>query len=114
MSDVLIFPSKRVAEQPILVFDFTSVLPFGATFTEGATATCTVFSGTDSNPSDVLRDSPITVTDTLVYYVPVKDGISGVIYEISLAVNYNDAITTTGIAVLTGKLAVIDGGFSDS
>lgn len=107
MSQIIILPQKTSTEALTFNFSFANVLDINEDITS-VVMTATVLSGVDPDPSAVLGDGPLfTTTDV---FVNVKDGISGVIYLITC-----DARTEFGPNfyhhIMTGKLAVVDGGF---
>lgn len=87
MSGYLEFPSKPVDATRPLVFDFTSAVPTGVTIAS-ATATVSVWSGTDSNPSAMLSGSP-SVSGLQVTQV-VTAGVNGVVYVIEVDATGSD------------------------
>lgn len=96
-------PSKDVAETIPLVFNFSGKLQYGETIT-GAASSCTLFSGTDANPSAVLSGSP-TFTETGVTQ-NVTGGLAGNIYTIVVAITGSGSHNY----IITSRLAVITSG----
>lgn len=101
MSSNIILPSKHIADDLFVSFDFLSQLDSGETIS-GATVTATVFSGTDASPGAIVSGAA-TVAGTVVSQ-KIVDGAIGVIYTLSCAVS-----TSLGASkVIQGYLAVLD------
>lgn len=98
------FPSKLVAEAPLLVFNFLNVMP-ASTSILNATVTVSMFTGTDGGGMASMVDSDaVTISGTSVV-VPVTAGTAGCIYLITATAQLSNG----GIYQQVGKLAVLDG-----
>ena len=91
---------KNAGETLSLVFDFASQLIVGETVSS-ATASCSVYSGTDATPSSVLSGSA-TVSGTQVTQ-KVTGGTAGVTYVISVAAT----TSASNIITILGYLVVL-------
>lgn len=96
---LLIFPSKTAAEIIPYVFNFSDKLQFGETVT-GSAVTCTVFSGTDVNPTAMI--GTITNSGTSVS-VNITGGIAGNLYILVCVVTASNSHNYSK----EGRLAVI-------
>ena len=79
----VIFSPKKVGENIIVPVDFISRLAVGETILQ-AVVTCTVYSGTDPNPQNMIV-GPATVAGTVVEQ-QVNQGVLGVVYELLFTV----------------------------
>ncbi len=76
-----VFPAKTPSEQFTVTFDFTAIAGGNVS---APTVLCTVFEGTDTNPSAVLNGSPTTSGKTALQ--GVKGGLDGVTYNLQAIV----------------------------
>ncbi len=84
-----------------LQFDFASYLLLGETITS-AVVTCSVYSGTDANPSAVTNGFSPAIVNTVVTNGAAPT-IAGVIYQVSCAATTSNL----DIHTLSGYLAVV-------
>ena len=82
MSSMIVIPPKTSGETNQVLFDFLSQLVNGDTVSS-ATATATVWSGTDTNPGAVIGGTP-TVSGTSQVYVKLTGGVNGNVYLITV------------------------------
>ena len=98
---IFVSPSINYNETVPIIFNFLGKLQYGETIT-AAGATCTLWTGTDSNPSAMLSGTPIA-TPTIVTQ-NITGGIVGNIYILTCAVtasNQHNYLISTKIAVIT-------------
>lgn len=81
MTSRIVLESKHATETVSYVFDFASQLAVGETLSS-ATASCTVYSGTDAAPSTLLSGSA-TISGTKVTQ-KVAGGTAGVTYILTI------------------------------
>jgi hypothetical protein len=95
------FPNKLIEEKLVLGFEFTAELNAGETLTGTPAVTASVVEGTDAAPSGLLNGAAQISDGTVL--VPVKNGVTGVTYEIRVIVATSNAAKVLG---LVGKLYV--------
>lgn len=100
MSDYLTFPSKLVAENATLPFDFASRLAAGETISTKSVA-ATVYTGTDASPSSIVSGSASS-SGSIVSQL-ITAGTAGVIYLLTCTITTNAGQTLQ----LVGYLAVL-------
>ena len=95
-------PAKNSAETVRQQFDFTSQLgQLSTTTITSATASITVYSGTDPSP---LLAAGSTAISGLVVTVPLSSGVPGVIYLVTVT-----AVASTGdIRSIQGFVAIVN------
>ena len=95
----LTIPAKSPLETIEQQFDFASLFTSGATISS-VSATAAVYSGADSTPSSVIG----TVTSSgTVATVPLKAGVDGVIYLITVQATS----ISSDVSVIQAFLAVV-------
>lgn len=103
MASMITIPPKTSGETTRVTFDFLSQLPDTDTVAS-ATATATVWSGTDASPSAVVSGSP-TVSGTKAYVI-LTGGVAGNVYMVT--VTATPTTNTTLRPVIQTFLAVVD------
>lgn len=101
MATEVILPSKAVAADILVSFDFTAELGEGDTVTS-AVVTSTVYSGEDATPNTMISGSA-SVAGGSVVSQKVIDGVEGVTYQLTCT-----ASTTAGYTLVKqGLLSVL-------
>lgn len=85
----IVLPSKKSGETIQLLFDMTSAIPPTASLTS-CSSSCSVYSGTDPNPSAVLSGLPGVSPDGKGVLQTVIGGVAGVIYQLLITGNANN------------------------
>jgi hypothetical protein len=99
----LLLRPKKLSEIITYPFDFISSLDVGESLLT-ATASMTVYSGTDLAPFNMLLSSA-TIKGTAVLQT-IGNGVLGVIYEplITVTTNYGNTIEISGYLIITPDL----------
>lgn len=101
---MLMFRStKHPQAKNVLTFDFSLGLAAGETLTGTPTVTVETLFGTDAAPAALLNGSAVLSTDALSVLVPVKAGVDGVQYKITVVVGTSNTLKTLA---MTAALAV--------
>lgn len=101
MSTFITLPPKLVNASAFIAFDYISQLTSGETIS-GSSVTCSVFSGTDANPSALI--SGVTSVAGSIVTQKIVDGLTGVIYLLTCS-----ATTSLGnVKFIQAYLAIID------
>ena len=93
-------PSKYSTDVMNVVFDYTSQLAIGETIST-KTCTCTVTSGVDNSPGNVLNGAATSSGNAVTQ--SVKGGVTGVLYNIQCVITTSASQTLT----MQGTLAVL-------
>jgi hypothetical protein len=99
MADRVVIPAKKPGETWLFPFDFISRLAVGETIT-GATGTCSVYSGVDATPANVVSGGN-TISGTVVTQ-SLAGGVAGCVYDIKVVITTSLGQTLT----LTAYLAI--------
>jgi len=97
----LLINPLRTEDSRYIPFDFAGQLPAGVTISSSA-CVCTVISGTDANPSDLIDSTSINSTIVKVYKA-ADEGVEGVIYNLSVRATGSDSL----VYEMSGTLAII-------